>query len=100
MQRNVLEYIENTVERVPNKIAFADERTQLTFREFYDDIRAIGSALIEKSYTKEPVLIYMNKSPEALEAFFGVIESGNYYVPLDEEMPMHRRRKRQRQQYR
>ena len=90
MQRNVLEYIENTVERVPNKIAFADERTQLTFHEFYDDIRAIGSALIEKGYTKEPVLIYMNKSPEALEAFFGVIESGNYYVPLDEEMPMHR----------
>ena len=40
MQRNVLEYIENTVERVPNKIAFADERTQLTFCEFYDDIIA------------------------------------------------------------
>lgn len=90
MQRNVLEYLEETVKRVPDKVAFADEKIQLTFRTFSDDIRAIGSALIEKEYKKEPVLIYMNKSPQALEAFFGVIESGNYYVPLDEEMPARR----------
>ena len=35
-------------------------------------------------------MIYMNKSPEALEGFFGVIESGCFYVPLDEEMPKRR----------
>lgn len=90
MQRNVLEYLEETVKRVPDKIAFANEKTQLTFQQFSDDIRAIGSELIRKGYQKEPVLIYMNKSPEALEGFFGVIESGCFYVPLDEEMPKRR----------
>ena len=75
MQRNVLEYLEETVKRVPDKIAFANDKTQLTFQQFSDDIRAIGSELIRKGYQKEPVLIYMNKSPEALEGFFGVIES-------------------------
>ena len=90
MQRNVLEYLEETVKRVPDKIAFANDKTQLTFQQFSDDIRAIGSELIRKGYQKEPVLIYMNKSPEALEGFFGVIESGCFYVPLDEEMPKRR----------
>ena len=71
MQRNVLEYLEETVKRVPDKIAFANDKTQLTFQQFSDDIRAIGSELIRKGYQKEPVLIYMNKSPEALEGFFG-----------------------------
>ena len=90
MQRNVLEYLEETVKRVPDKIAFANDKTQLTFQQFSDDIRAIGSELIRKGYQKEPVLIYMNKSLEALEGFFGVIESGCFYVPLDEEMPKRR----------
>ena len=90
MQRNVLEYLEETVKRVPDKIAFANDKTQLTFQQFSDDIRAIGSELIRKGYQKEPVLIYMNKSPEALEGFFGVIVSGCFYVPLDEEMPKRR----------
>ena len=61
MQRNVLEYLEETVKRVPDKIAFANDKTQLTFQQFSDDIRAIGSELIRKGYQKEPVLIYMNK---------------------------------------
>lgn len=54
---------------MPDKIAFANDKTQLTFQQFSDDIRAIGSELIRKGYQKEPVLIYMNKSPEALEGF-------------------------------
>ena len=55
MQRNVLEYLEETVKRVPDKIAFANDKTQLTFQQFSDDIRAIGSELIRKGYQKEPV---------------------------------------------
>ena len=31
MQRNVLEYLEETVKRVPDKIAFANDKTQLTY---------------------------------------------------------------------
>ena len=53
MQRNVLEYLEETVKRVPDKIAFANDKTQLTFQQFSDDIRAIGSELIRKGYQKE-----------------------------------------------
>ena len=87
MQTNVLEYIEETVKRVPEKIAFADDREQLTFKQFYDGARAIGSFLAEQEIYKEPVLIYMEKSPSALQAFFGVIYGGCFYVPLDAEMP-------------
>ena len=90
MQKNVLEYLEKTVQRVPDKLAFANEKTRLTFRQFFKDVQTIGSVLIDKEYRKEPVLIYMNKSPEALEAFFGVIAGGCFYVPLDEEMPTRR----------
>lgn len=90
MQNNVLEYIDKTVKQYPHKVAFADENTQLTFQQFYDGIQSIGSTLARKGIYKEPVLIFMNKSPEAIEAFFGTIAAGCYYVPLDEEMPVTR----------
>ena len=90
MQYNVLEYIEQTVTKCPDKVAFADDQQQLTFSEFYHGARAIGSALSRKGIYKEAVLIYMDKSPAAIEAFFGTIYGGCFYVPLDEEMPARR----------
>ena len=90
MQSNVLEYIEETVKKMPDKTAFADDREQLTFGQFYDGARAIGTYLSRKGIYKEAVLVYMDKSPSAIQAFFGAIYGGCFYVPLDEEMPARR----------
>lgn len=90
MQTNVLEYIEQTVNRVPDKIAFANDKMEINFRQFYHDCRAIGSYFANQEVYKEPVLIFMEKSPYTIAAFFGTIYGGNYYVPLDEDMPQRR----------
>ncbi len=90
MQRNVLEYLEQTVVRVPNKIAYANEESGLSFLQVYDEARAIGTFLNSQGYKKEPVVVFMGKQPKTIVAFYGVIYSGNYYVPIDEEMPRHR----------
>jgi len=90
MQNNVLEYLETTVYRVPDKVAFVDEQTSLTFFEVSDRARRIATCLLDNNANKEPVIVYMKKAPETLTAFFGVIYAGCYYVPIDEEMPARR----------
>lgn len=87
MQNHVLDYLDSTVKRVPDKIAFANETDALTFRQVYDQNRALASFFINKGLYKEPVVVFMNKHPKTITAFFGVINSGNFYVPIDEEMP-------------
>lgn len=87
---NLLEYLEATAKRVPDKIAFADERTQLTFSALEARAKAIGSALLARGLTGQPVVVFMEKSPEAISAFLGAIYAGCFYVPLDEEMPKSR----------
>ena len=87
MQKNVLEYLEQTLPRVPEKIAFADDSMQLTFAQVSAQARGIGTALHQKALYNEPVVVFMEKSPAAITAFFGVIYAGCYYVPLDVEMP-------------
>jgi D-alanine--poly(phosphoribitol) ligase subunit 1 len=90
MQTNVLEYLENTVKRVPDKVAYANEKDALTFQEVYDRSRAIGTYIAKRGLYKQPVVVYMKKHPYAISAFYGVVYSGNFYVPIDEEMPQYR----------
>ncbi len=90
MQTNVLEYLEETVQRLPDKMAFGDDEIQLTFQEVYDRSRRVASVLVKNQAAKEPVVVYMKKSPCTLTAFFGVIYAGCFYVPIDEEMPRRR----------
>ena len=89
-QTNVLEYLERTVPRVPDKLAYANENMGLTFSEVYRDARAIGSFLSRRGHYREPVVVFMQKHPKMVVSFYGVIYSGCYYVPIDEEMPKHR----------
>lgn len=90
MQRNVLEYLEHTVTKVPDKIAYANEEVGITFQEVYDQARAIGTYLNQQGHSKEPIVVFMGKHPRTIVTFYGVIYGGNYYVPIDEEMPRHR----------
>ena len=90
MQTNILEYLEQTVPRLPDKVAFADDSSQLTFAAVSRNARAIGTALRQDGLYGEPVVVFMEKSPEAINAFFGVVYAGCYYVPLDVEMPAFR----------
>jgi amino acid adenylation domain-containing protein len=90
MQNNILEYLEHTVTRVPDKVAFSNESEGLTFRQVYDQSRSIGSFLHRQGFYKQPVVVFMKKHPKTIAAFFGAIYAGCYYVPLDEEMPRHR----------
>ena len=90
MRTNVLEDLDEIVKKVPDKIAFADDHTSYSFKDIYEYSGSIATKLAEDGFYKEPVLIFMKKSPEEIASFFGVIRSGCYYVPIDEEMPVTR----------
>ncbi|MBE7066664.1 MAG: amino acid adenylation domain-containing protein [Ruminococcaceae bacterium] len=87
---NVLEYLENSAAKYPDKVAFTGTDTSVTFGQMLVNSRIIGSRLIEAGANKEPVVILMHRSPEMIVSFFGVIAAGCYYVPIDEQMPAHR----------
>lgn len=89
-QTNVLEYLEKTVVRLPDKVAYANEEMGMTFAEVFHDSRAIGSYMNKKGYYNEPVVVFMKKQPKTIVAFFGCVYGGNYYVPIDDEMPRFR----------
>lgn len=87
MQSNVLEYLDNIVKEKPDKTAYSDGTLSLSFRETWQMSRKLGSFLHRKGIYKKPVVVFMQKSPREVAAFFGVVAGGDFYVPIDEEMP-------------
>ena len=89
MQTSVLSYLEQTVERCPNKIAFFDIENEITFLQLRN--RAVDLAFdIQKKIKgrRNPVLIYLPKTVDSIVAFMGVLYSGNFYTPTDIRFPL------------
>ena len=87
MHNHVLNSLKTTAAKFPDKAAFCGENSVLTFRQLDEAVDRIGSYLLQEGIRKSPIVVYMEKSPEEVAAFFGIIRGGSYYVPIDAEMP-------------
>ncbi len=90
MQINVTSWLDESAERFPGKIAFADEKETITFQRFQIRARAVASRILRTGLFKKPVVVYMEKCIDALVSFIGVAYSGNFYSPIDIDMPRSR----------
>lgn len=87
---NVLEYLEASVERFPNKESFSDEWQNYSYSELSKYSRAIGSEIAKRDILRKPVIVYMEKSIKVVTSFLGTLYSGNFYCTIDVEMPLER----------
>lgn len=88
---NLLEYLERSAARFPNKTAFADEGRSFTFGELLDFALRCGTAIARRvSVTNRPVAVLTERTAVTIAAFQSVLASGNYYVPVDAAMPRQR----------
>ena len=92
MQRNVLEYLEQAAGKNPDKIIFGDVKEELSSREFMNLAKRAGTALAGKLHgqRRKPVAVLCDRTIRPLIAFFGAVYSGNFYVPIDRQMPLGR----------
>ncbi len=91
MKRNILQYLEETAQRVPDRCAFFDDREQLTFSGLLSTARSVGTALAKVTRTRRVVALLIDaRSIHNLPAMFGVVAAGCAYAPLDITMPPER----------
>lgn len=90
MQKNVLDYLYETVKVKPDKVAFASDKESFTFSDVKHTSDKVGSYLAGRDIYKKPVIVFMRRAPREIVTFLGVIASGNFYVAIDEEMPASR----------
>lgn len=87
MKANVTYWLDETAARFPDKTAYADEKKEITFKELRAQARRIGGELALRGLFKKPVAIFLEKGVDVLVSFMGTAYSGNFYSPIDVDMP-------------
>ena len=87
---NILEMLEYSAERFPDKYVFRDENTDITYSEFLRTAKAIGTDIAKNGINNKPIAVIAERSAGCLAAMFGVLYSGNFYTVIDSEMPPER----------
>ncbi len=90
MITNVLEYLENSAARFPKKAALQDLSFRFTYQETVSSAKAIGSALLSFHARRMPAAVLIDRDVLSVAAFFGIVYSGNFYVPIDKKLPPER----------
>lgn len=89
---NVLDFLENSANNFPDKIAFADEGNSVTYAELTAKAKRMAVGISKKTVSRSPVAVLGGKKIETVIAFFACVYAGCFYVPLNPLHPVHRLR--------
>ena len=85
---NLLNYLEDSAKRFPDKTAFADEKESLTFAQLRETGLGVGAAIAKNiNDINRPVAVLSRHSVCDIAAFMGALYAGCFYIPLDGAAP-------------
>lgn len=90
MIRNVIEYLELSAVRFPDKTAVTDIEKAYTFSQLLELSNIIGTGIAKKADIGRPVAVLMEKSADTLGIFMGIIKAGCFYSLLNPDLPINR----------
>ncbi len=90
MYSTVLQYLEKTALKYPDKTAFADIKESFTFYNLLLFSKKIGSFIAGIVKPNHPIVVYMDKRAYNILSFMGAAYAGCFYVPIDSQMPSER----------
>jgi amino acid adenylation domain-containing protein len=88
--RNVLEYLESSAFKHPDKTVVEDSNNSCTYKELLQNAKRIGSSITAFETPGRPIIVFMDKSMEALTAFMGIVYAGCFYIIINPDQPIFR----------
>ena len=88
--KNILQMLENDAKTYPEKIAFEDINSALTYSELLQKSKELGSYIFSMGIKNKPVVILLRQSVQTIVSMLGILYSGNFYCVLDYESPVER----------
>lgn len=87
---NVLEWLEESAGKYPDKFAVEDLKHSLTYAQLWKASFTVGAALADKVKPRQGVAVFMDKTVDTLTVFFGAVYAGGFYCMLDPSQPAER----------
>ena len=91
IKNSVLDFLDETTRKYPEKLAIISEENEITFTEFRNKSRILGYELATSTKSfNSPIMVSVDRSEKTLIGFMAALYSGNFYVPVDKDAPLER----------
>ncbi len=87
METSVINRLDKVVRKYPQKIILKDNTKALTFREFDETTKSIGTYLSNLVCAETPIAVMSGRHAYTPAFFLGVVRAGCFYAPIDADMP-------------
>ena len=92
---NIIEMLEKTAERYPDRVAFKDPAEEITFSELENNAKLIANVFMDGSLDAVleagcPVAFYMEKCVKTMSVMLGAVYAGGFYSFIDVRQPKER----------
>ena len=84
---SILQWLENSAKSFPNKPAFTDAFSSITFSELENKAKAAAAVICKYSLPQTPVAFYLEKSTAAVCGMMGTVYAGCFYSFVDVRQP-------------
>lgn len=88
--KNILDYLEKSAAKYSEKYIFRDENNSITYADFVEQSKRVGTALLKNGGYKKPIAILIDRGINCLIGMFGALYCGGFYVVIDSSMPIER----------
>lgn len=85
--KNVLEWLEESALKVPDKTVFESKDESITFSQVQDLSKRIGSSLLSITDKNTPIATMLDRNVKTINAYLGIVYSGCAYAPIDSSLP-------------
>ena len=85
--KNALEWLENSAEKYPDKIAYESNDKKYTFSEVRLYAQKIGSQIIKRNADNTPIATILDRNVDTILDYLGIVYSGHAYAPIDANLP-------------
>ena len=81
--KNVIDYLEEVVQKHPNKTALICDNVKMSYKTFYDKVNILADILVDHGlFPNSPIVLLFDKSFDMIIAMFAVLKTGCFYVPI------------------
>ncbi len=88
---NILNYLEQTERNFPLKTAIKDEYETISYSTLKHRAESIGTAVAKTTpAVNSPIAVMIDRNAASICTFLGIVESHNFYVPIDPTQPIER----------
>lgn len=90
MKYTVLDYLEDTAQKFPNKIAFADIKESITWSDLVKEAKSLSTVLSKYFEIGTAIPIVADKNINTIKLFFASLYAGCFYSYFDSTFPHER----------